>query len=315
MTDLLAPVCDRIAASFAGLDCSISLCAIDLASGAQIALDADRPVISASVFKAQVALEFYAQVEAGELDPREMVEIDPAHASAGPTGVSGFADPTRISLRDLCRLMMTVSDNAAADILTRRVGIARANARAAGCGCADTVIVSDFQTMLDEVARELSFESYRVLQAAQSGALGAEAQARSADQVRIDALAALDPTRATRTTARDMSNFMRAVWRDEAASEHACAALRAVMGEQLTTRLRHAVPDGWKLASKTGTLFGRVRNEAAALAAPDGRVIIVSIFTRAAQPFAGATAIEAALVGAVGQVLATLLQARFQAQR
>ncbi|HEX5377196.1 MAG TPA: serine hydrolase [Phenylobacterium sp.] len=298
-----------ISRGFEAAGCEATLHAVALSSGAQIGLRPDVPMVMASVFKPLVALEFYAQSEAGLLDPTEPVEVTPVHATPGPVGLSIAEDPARLSLRDLARLMLTVSDNAATDILTRRVGLERVNARARACGCDATVLGSDLATMLDGVAAELGWRSYGELIEAQSGRLGADARARSTDPARLDRLAALDPQRASRTTARDMTTLLAAVWADTGAAPEACRRLRQAMSQQVTRRLEPATPDGGGLAAKSGGLFGRVRNEIGVITWPGGEHYAVAVFTRARHPFVGAAAINAQIGEAARLAIAALRSA------
>jgi beta-lactamase class A len=295
-----------IARGFQAAGCEGTLHATALSSGAQIGLQPDAPMVMASVFKPLVALEFYAQAQAGALDPAEIVEVLPGQATPGPVGLSNFEDPARVSLRDLARLMLTLSDNAATDILTRRVGLERVHARLRACGSPATVIESDLAAMLDGVAAEMGWRSYAELLEAQSGKLGPEAQARSTDPVRLDRVGALDPGRASRTTARDMTGFLAAVWADTAAVPEACRSLRQVMSQQVTRRLEPAVPDGGGLAAKSGGLFGRVRNEIGVITWPDSERYAVAVFTRARQPFVGTAAINAQIGEAARLAIAAL---------
>ena len=282
--------------------------AIGLSSGAEVAVGADEPMVMASVFKAIVALEFYAQVAAKEIDPARPVEITARDALPGPTGISNFLDPARISLRDLVRLMMTISDNAATEIISRTVGLSRVNARARTCGCHATEIV-DLRAVLDSVAMDMGFSAYLELVDAQAGRLGGAAQARSVDQARLDTVAALDPLRTCKTTARDMTTFLAAVWADSGASMEACASLRDVMAQQVTRRLEPALLEGGALAAKSGGLFGRLRNEIGVITDPDGQAFAVAVFTRAYQPFVAAAAINSEIGRAARSAVTALRRA------
>lgn len=296
---MAAPDLSEITAGFAAAGCDGALHILDLTTGAEVGFEADRPVVPASVFKVLVALEFYARAAEGEIDPAKQVDLRPAVVTPGPVGISNFQDPLRLSLRDLVRMMLTLSDNAATDLLIGRLGLDAINARAVSCGCRETRIVSDLKTMLDTMAVELEFRNYAELLAAQAGKLGPAAQAGSVDPARIAAVAALDPARGSRTTARDMTTLMAAVWNDTAALPPACAMLRDVMGQQVTRRLEAAVPDGGALAAKSGALFGRIRNEVGVITWPDGSRYAVAVFTHAHAPFAGAAAINTQMARAV----------------
>ena len=278
---------------FAEVGCAGTLHVVDLANGVDIAIDADAPVVMASVFKAIVALEFYDRVVLGTCDGARRVDV--VAPTPGPTGLSIFRDGATLSLRDLCRLMLSISDNAATDILMRTVGVEAVNARAAAAGCRATHVTGDLQTMLDGVGRDLGFDSYAQLLEAQSGRLGENARLNASDAGRVARLGALDPARASVTTARDMTAFLRAVWMKGAAAPEACADLVQAMRAQVTRRLESAVPAGGWLAAKSGGLFGVIRNEIALIGHPDGRTYAAAIFTRAQKPFENAAAINVAM--------------------
>ena len=72
---------DAIEAGFVRAGCDVAMHVLDLATGSEVAIHADRPVVLASVFKIFVALEFYAQVAAGRLDPAERLDLDNEGAS------------------------------------------------------------------------------------------------------------------------------------------------------------------------------------------------------------------------------------------
>lgn len=281
--------------AFTQAGCAVAFHAVDLQTGAEIGVNPDRPVVLASVFKLFIALEFYAQVANGELDVSERLELDPAHLTAGPTGLSVFQDPVTISLRDLCHQMMSVSDNGATDILLAKVGRDRVNERLKACGCSSTVVECGLGSMFDEMAVEIGFANYAHLAAARAGELGHEALLRSNDLSLVDATRAFDPTRTNRSTPRDMTRLLGSVCRNEAASPESCAQLRDVMGQQVSSRLGRWLPDGATVASKTGSLTGRVRNEAGVVTHADGRSFAVAVFTRAHTPFQRVATIEAAI--------------------
>jgi beta-lactamase class A len=254
---------------------------LDLNSGADMGVRADTPVVLASVFKVLVALEFYAQVDAGILDGAETITLTPADHTDGPTGISTFEDPVRISLRDLCRMMLSVSDNTAADRLLEVVGLEQINARARVCGCGATVVESSLREMWDRIGVDLGFSDNAELVRARAGALGPDAQRQGWDVPRMLSSAALDPMRTNRSTPRDMTKLLRAIWKDEAAAPASCASTRTAMAQLAYTRLGRALPDGASYAGKTGTLNGWLRNEIGVIAHSDGSIYAAAFFTRA----------------------------------
>jgi beta-lactamase class A len=106
-----------------------------------------------------------------------------------------------------------------------------------------------------------------------------------------------------------MTMLLAAVWSDAAASQDACRQLRAVMHQQVTRRLEGAVPDGGQLAAKSGSLFGRVRNEVGVVTYPDGEHYAVAVFTRAKAPFSGAARINAT-IGRSAHIAISALRSR-----
>ncbi len=288
---------------FAEARCTGSLHALHLTSGDEFAFEADRPHVMASVVKVPLAVEFYAQVADGLVSSSDPVTLLPGARTPGPVGISQLADPVTMSLGDLAYLMLTISDNAAADALAHVVGIDKVNDRLTRIGCRNTEMVGTLQHMLDGLAAELGFGDYAQLSAAQRGELGATARAQSTDPDRIDRSQALDPRASSRTTARDATRLLGAIWDGTAAATWACERVRTVMAQQLTRRLAPAVPDGWSLAAKSGGLFGRVRNEIALITAPHGDAYAVAVLTRADPPYGGGVKINEAMAAAVSVAL------------
>jgi beta-lactamase class A len=297
---------DAIGRLFAEAACDGFVHVRALADGAEIALGADQPVVMASTFKVFIALEVQAQASAGLLDLSAQIEISSAAHTYGSTGVSAMKYPVRLSLHDLCTLMLAVSDNAATDLLIARAGLENVRARAAACGCRETVIVSDLKDSFDDFAREMDFAKYADLFAAQNGAGGQAAKARATDQAKIDRARLIDPRQTSRTTPRDMTAFMASVWADRGAPAEACAWLREALHNQVARRMEGAVPDGGRLAAKSGSFLGRVRNEVGVITYPDNAAYAFAVFTRAHAPWVGTAAINAAMAQTVKRAIDAL---------
>jgi beta-lactamase class A len=236
---------------------------------AQIDLDADRPVSAASVIKIVFAVAFARAVASGRLDPRETVEV-PAELRLGGSGTAGFADPPLVSLRDLALLMMTVSDNAATDIIYAQVGASAIAGVVTDLELTNTHVRSDMTSAHRGVVSELGFPDMSDF----------DARLAAADPDAVRALAWVDPARANATTPRDMTSLLTAIWIDRAGPPEACAFVRDVMARQENTqRIAAGFGDGVTTAGKTGTI-PFVRNEAAVVSYPDGRRFAVAVFTR-----------------------------------
>jgi beta-lactamase class A len=264
---------DEIAATFDAVGARGFVHARDIGpaagTAAEVDLDADHLVCAASVIKIVFAVAFARAVASGRLDPRTRVEV-PAELRLGGSGTAGFADPALVSLRDLALLMMTVSDNAATDLVYAQVGPDAVAAVLTDLALANTHVRSDMGSAHRRVAVELGFADARDL----------DALLAAADLDAVRQLAWLDPARANATTARDMTSLLSAIWTDQAGPPAACAFARDAMTRQENTqRLASGFGDGIEVAGKTGTI-PFVRNEAGVVTYPDGRGYAVAVFTR-----------------------------------
>jgi beta-lactamase class A len=96
---------------------------------------------------------------------------------------------------------------------------------------------------------------------------------------------AMRPEHSIRTTAREMARLLRLIWRDEAGPAEACTAVRHLMAQQVTKhRLAMGFPRGVRVAAKSGSLLGVIRNEIGVLQFPGGRRYAAAVFTRAHRP-------------------------------
>lgn len=266
---------DDIRAAVAALGVEAFVHARDLSSAAEVAVDADSPVVLASAFKVLVAVELARQFDAGILTATERVVVAPEGRTSGGTGISVLQDELEISLRDLAQLMISVSDNAATDIVTARVGIDQVNATMRRLGLHDTIVEGDCNFLLTRLVADLR--------------LGPEEEARleAGDEEVLSEIAAdrwagvrdVQPAATNRSTPREMTRLLELVWKNEAASPEGCAFVRAIMGQQVWPhRLRSGFAGAIKTSGKTGTL-PTVRNEVGVVEYPDGGVYAVAVFT------------------------------------
>ncbi|MER8047688.1 serine hydrolase [Streptomyces sp. NPDC094032] len=249
------------------------LFARDIDGPAAVGLDEDTPVALASVFKIPIALAYACEAEAGRLDRTERHPV-PLGLRDGGIGVSGCADPVEMSLRDLVGMMLTMSDNAATDVVLRRVGLDRVNELLALLGRHDTHLVGGCSDIVGALLADLGAASLAEAQPVLA-ALPAE---------EIMRLSVCVPGRTTRSTARDTAALLVQIWRDEAGPAAACREVRDVMARQIWPhRLASGFGDDYRVAGKTGTLPGW-RNEAGVVEHRDGGRYAVAVFTRAATP-------------------------------
>lgn len=237
----------------------------DIDGDAEVAFDADEPVVLASVFKIPIVLEYARQAAAGELERTERLTVTDADKDGG-IGTSGCADDVSLTLRDLAHFMMTMSDNAATDVLLRRVGLDRVQATLAGLGLKRTRLIGGCAELFAQVRAELD-----------------SVDLDGVAEERIRSLAVRDPERTTSSTPRETTALLSLIWRDEAGPAEACEEVRTIMGKQVWPhRLSSGFGDDVRVSAKTGTLWG-VRNEAGVVEYPDGKRYAVAVFLRTAE--------------------------------
>ncbi|MCX5205437.1 class A beta-lactamase-related serine hydrolase [Streptomyces sp. NBC_00237] len=270
----------RLRAVFADAGVTGQLHALDLDSGAEVGIGADALVSTASTHKLCLAVAVRRLADAGHLDPKEQVEVPVHGRTAGGTGVAMLRDPVRMSLRDLLALALTVSDNAAADVLYDRVGLDGVNRAMAALGLTRTVAVHTGRDLLTAIDEDCGGDQARLL----------------VDPGLTARLRVLDPERTNRSTPRELTRLLAAVWHDEACAPEGAAELRSVLAHQVWPhRLASGFPfDDVRVAGKTGTL-PTLRHEVGVVEYPDGGRYAVAVFTRAARTAANQPAADAAI--------------------
>ncbi|PRB16562.1 serine hydrolase [Microbacterium sp. MYb62] len=244
---------------------------IGVQGGPEVGEGADEPVVLASVFKILVLTAYVRAVAAGELDPTERTTVT-ARYRIGGVGTAGFADDVVISWRDLALNMMSMSDNAATDVIYHRLGAAAVDRVIADLGLRHTRLIGCCEDLFASVIADLG------------GAPDSDLDElfESATSEQILALDAVQPVKTSHSTPRDVTTLLDALWTDTAAPAEACRQSRDIMAQQIWPhRLTSGFPAGVRLAAKTGTL-PTWRNEAGVVTYPDGRQYAVAVFTRAA---------------------------------
>ena len=264
---------EQIAAVFVDAGCRGWLRAQPVGeNGMVIDINGDAPVVAASVYKVLVLIATARAFDSGLLDPHDTVRIVPGDCTPGPTGISLFSDPISLSWVDLARMMITLSDNAAADVLLAAVGLDAIDQAIGDLGLGTTRVVGGTATLQHQVIHD-------------SGALTlGEAVGLLASNNTIHDSAAFDPAYTTATSAADANAMLTAIWTGRAASAEGTRTMKTILTQQIWPhRIRSAFPfSDVVVAGKTGTI-GPIRNEIAVIAFPDETPIAVSVFTRAAR--------------------------------
>ncbi|MFD6066803.1 serine hydrolase [Amycolatopsis lurida] len=268
----MSRIADEIEAVFAaaGARGFVHAREVGVSDGAEVAVGADDPVVLASVFKIPVAVAYAREVVAGRLDETERTLVT-ARYRIGGIGTAGCADDVEMSWRDLAHFMLTMSDNAATDLVYHRVGQEAVDRVLADLGLARTRLIGCCEDLFASVIADLGAKPDDDL----------EAVFAAATPEQLWKLSVLDPDRTTSSTPREITALLDAIWTDRAGDPAACDRVRKIMAQQIWPhRMSSGFPAGVAIAAKTGTLPA-VRNEAGVLSDVDGRRYAVAVFTRA----------------------------------
>ncbi len=106
----------------------ISVYGKDLKTDEKWAYQADISLVAASVIKLPILVEAFRQARDGLVSMDESVSIRPEQKMPSCGALTYLHDGLTVTLRDLCVLMMIVSDNTATNILIQRLGMENVNA-------------------------------------------------------------------------------------------------------------------------------------------------------------------------------------------
>lgn len=233
----------------------------------EVGLFPAEPVAIASVYKLPLALVWACLADERQLDPRERLRIRMEDRVGGPTGIAMLLDDVEMSQRDVVRLMMAVSDNAAGDAVLSLIGRDRVHRVLQGLGLPITLVRHGSAAETSLIMRDTGADSW------------AAAQVALADPDRLIGTSQYDPAYASGGSAADITAALRILWRRTGDSY---ALVRDAMAHQAW---RHRIGSGFPhddvtVHGKTGSL-GSLRHEAAVVRFPDEHPVAVVVLTRA----------------------------------
>ena len=102
---------------------------LDLTTGQKYFLHADEVLPTASSIKIAILAELYRQAQQGKIKLGDLYTLQSSDLVGG-SGIAGALTPgvTRLTIRDVAVLMISVSDNSATNIIIDRIGIENVNA-------------------------------------------------------------------------------------------------------------------------------------------------------------------------------------------
>ena len=297
---------ERVAHIAAPLGGTIGVAARNLASGVEVHIAADEPYPLASCFKVAVMVEVMRRVDAGTVRLDQRLTLTEADKSPGGTLIHCH-EGLRPTVRDLLFLMITLSDNTAADMLWRLVGLDSVNETMGalglssidcfmpsreyfliGCGAGDEWAglaapdivarwreleasgdgAAALRRLLDENAR-LGGASFRRLYERRWG---------RDESVDYEEAFIVDQALDNRGSPRDMADLLATIAQGRCASGPSCRLMLEVLAQQeWRERIPAGLPAGLLVANKTGSVAG-TSNDAAIVVTPKGVPMVMVIF-------------------------------------
>jgi len=121
------------------LDGVMGVAVVDLTDGHKYLLHADAVFPQASSIKICILAELYRQAQQGKLKLTDLYTVNAADLVPDSDILGGLTPGvSRVTLRDLATMMISVSDNSAANVLIDRVGMDKVNAFLATQGLRET---------------------------------------------------------------------------------------------------------------------------------------------------------------------------------
>lgn len=116
----------------------VALFATQLNTGKTVALDADRPVQTASDIKLAILYHAMVEVREGRAKWDEKLTLKPGDPVGGSGMLHFFDTPITVTLKDVLTMMVIVSDNTATNMAIDRFGVDAINTRVESLGLKNT---------------------------------------------------------------------------------------------------------------------------------------------------------------------------------
>jgi beta-lactamase class A len=267
---------DEIVKETVGFDKVIGVAIKHLGTGEQASFNGDALFPTASVFKVPVIVELYRQAEAGRLSLDDKIVLKEAEKVPGSGILKELSEGLEVTIKDLSRLMMILSDNTATDLIVERVGKDNVNTAMRRLGLNKTTVVAGCRDLLFDLvgANDLPEEMKTLNQYLQLAKAGANKGSWSLGTDRNDV-----------TTPLEMNKLLGLLVEGKAAGRASCDAILATMEKCQTGEYRvpkYLPTEKVKMNRKTGSLPG-IRNDVGIITIlATGEKYSISCFTKGA---------------------------------
>ena len=216
MDGQIAEAVKQIGALVKAFQGQMGVAAIDLGTGATIAVNADARFPTASTIKTAVMIEAWQQAADGRLSMDTPITLRETDKVAGAGVLRGMHDGLVLTVADLVHLMIVLSDNTATNLLIGRLGTARVNERLEAYGLKETKLFRPTfrdgrADVLPELEREFGLGMTTPREMAQLMAIIAEGKAvnRSASDAMLATLRRQLPASMTLWAGGEMTRRVR----------------------------------------------------------------------------------------------------------
>jgi len=250
--------------------------AIHIETGREVYLNKSAQFPMASTFKVPVAAKIFSLIEEGKVRLEDMISVESGDLRLGSGTLANlFDDPgVKLSVLNLMKLMLIISDNSATDLCVRVAG--------------GTEAVTQYM-------RDIGIEGIRVdrptfgLINDYLGIKGIEKDARITPEELIELLKKIPPEEQKNaaeafnkdpqdtTTPEGIALLLKKIWNREILSEKSSALLLDIMKRCETgrARIRGILPPGTVSYDKTGTIGGTL-NDAGIISLPDNAGTVIA---------------------------------------
>ena len=227
---------------------------------------------TASVCKITVMAELFRQDARGTLSLDDRVRMEDRYSTHGSGQLKLMQDEPEITLRDYCRMMITISDNMATDLLMEMVGIPNIKAFLDRLGCLNTRTSVTMGRYHYRMTYQDDLPTNRANDALQAAASAAGAN----DYKSISYSDSLDNNVAS---PGDMASIMRRMYEGALVSPDAsCQMLEMMKNARDDRMIRRDLPREIVVAQKSGS-SGRIKGNVGIVYLPSGPMIISAFAT------------------------------------
>jgi beta-lactamase class A len=258
----------------------VGVAAMHLENGLSVSFNGSARFPMASIVKIPIAVQLLALVEQGLIQPDRIITLAPHHIHPGHGLLERFRVPgVAFSIHNLFDLMLTESDNSAADILFDLAGgAAGVTGRLRALGIADiSVDRSTIQLLGDAFGADMPADT-AFTRERWSAILRATPMER-----RVAARRAFFTDPRDTVTPNAMVQLLAAIWHGKALGQEKTALLLDTMRRCSTgaRRLKRLLPSGIRVAHKTGSMSFGISNDVGIVELPNnaGHIAIAVFVT------------------------------------